>query len=356
MRAMRKRYLLILLAAIATALLVVLPGTALATQYVTLYNGGGDVWFDLDSGQQDNGGGADLTYYAYPGLGQFDIWLRGSGFFSTTDYDAIGWSDVFNGALAADPSIGMASAPYSFVVITHSGTCFKGMVTDIDTSHVDLQYDQITPDNGTLVVPPWNCNFDLETGTVTDEGYDLSFEQEVDHSGNPVYQAVTTPIEAGSTWAASSVSYDSLTAAYLQGMVFGNQTPILDGFATPPVAVVRTSLGHYFKLTFLYYGWWPIVLYQELFPPTDPPTMLNELKGFITAPASGVDPVIGTSLTAKVNAALAALDRGKEKTALNNLNALLNQVRAQTGKKISTEAADAITTQVEAIIDAINQS
>jgi hypothetical protein len=85
--------------------------------------------------------------------------------------------------------------------------------------------------------------------------------------------------------------------------------------------------------------------------------MLGTLSAFIAAPTVGtIDPVIAPSLTAKVNSALAALSRGNEndaKLAVNNLKALVNQVEAQTDKKISWAAADAIIAQVNAIVDAL---
>ncbi len=50
------------------------------------------------------------------------------------------------------------------------------------------------------------------------------------------------------------------------------------------------------------------------------------------------DQGIGISLDAKLNAASAALARGDNKTAVNVLNALLNEVDAQAGKQLLPEA------------------
>jgi len=50
------------------------------------------------------------------------------------------------------------------------------------------------------------------------------------------------------------------------------------------------------------------------------------------------DQGIGISLDAKLNAAQAALARGDNNTAANVLNALLNEVAAQSGKQLSSEA------------------
>ena len=45
------------------------------------------------------------------------------------------------------------------------------------------------------------------------------------------------------------------------------------------------------------------------------------------------------SLHAKISAALASLDRDNVCAAINELNALKNQIEAQTGKKVSEDAA-----------------
>jgi hypothetical protein len=50
------------------------------------------------------------------------------------------------------------------------------------------------------------------------------------------------------------------------------------------------------------------------------------------------DQGIGVSLDAKLNAASASLARGNTKTAVNQLNALLNEVDAQAGKQLTSEA------------------
>jgi len=89
----------------------------------------------------------------------------------------------------------------------------------------------------------------------------------------------------------------------------------------------------------------------------DPPTMLEDLSAFIAEPTTGtVDPVMAPSLTAKVDSALAALardNRNAAKVAANHLKALVNQVEAQTDKKISAEAAAEIITQANAIVSAL---
>lgn len=87
-------------------------------------------------------------------------------------------------------------------------------------------------------------------------------------------------------------------------------------------------------------------------------TELHDLGTLINGSAAGVDPVMGKSLTADVNTALAALSKGSKngsKVAINNMNALIMHVKAQTGKKISADAAKTIVDLANAVIAALNQ-
>ena len=59
------------------------------------------------------------------------------------------------------------------------------------------------------------------------------------------------------------------------------------------------------------------------------------------------------SLTSSLDAAISSLDSGNDETAVNQLNAFINKVEAQRGKKISGEDADALIAFAQAIIDAI---
>ncbi len=72
--------------------------------------------------------------------------------------------------------------------------------------------------------------------------------------------------------------------------------------------------------------------------------------------AGGVDARMETSLSAKVDAALAALARGNAndvKVAINNLEALINHVEAQAGKKITEDSAAVIIAKANAVIAAL---
>jgi len=83
--------------------------------------------------------------------------------------------------------------------------------------------------------------------------------------------------------------------------------------------------------------------------------MLSETAQFIMdeVDSGNVDPELEGSLLAKIDAALAALDRDNPndaKVAMNDLKALINQVEAQTDKKITLEAVAEIIQQANTII------
>ena len=60
------------------------------------------------------------------------------------------------------------------------------------------------------------------------------------------------------------------------------------------------------------------------------------------------------SLLAKLNAALAALERGRVKTARNILNAFINEVKAQSGKKLTEEQADVLMDVALAVLGSLD--
>lgn len=70
----------------------------------------------------------------------------------------------------------------------------------------------------------------------------------------------------------------------------------------------------------------------------------------------GIAPKLETSLLSKVNAALAALEKGNPnntKVVMNNMKALVNQVSAQTNKKVSEDASEVIIGCATAVVDAL---
>lgn len=78
-----------------------------------------------------------------------------------------------------------------------------------------------------------------------------------------------------------------------------------------------------------------------------PEVMLAALRAYIVEQVAlgNIDVELETSLLAKVDAAIRALERDNPndtKVAMNDLKALTNQVEAQTEKKISTETATEI--------------
>lgn len=96
----------------------------------------------------------------------------------------------------------------------------------------------------------------------------------------------------------------------------------------------------------------------EFIPPT-PTVMLAGLALSIMdeVDAGNIDSELERSLLAKVNAALAALDRGNPndaKVAMNDLKALINQIEAQVNKKITPEAAAEVIQQAKAIMAALS--
>ncbi|MHC4540233.1 MAG: choice-of-anchor Q domain-containing protein [Planctomycetota bacterium] len=93
-------------------------------------------------------------------------------------------------------------------------------------------------------------------------------------------------------------------------------------------------------------------------PPATPERMLPRLALFIMdeVDAGNIDTELEGSLLAKVSAAISALDRANAndaKVAMNDLKALINQVEAQTDKKMTPEVAAAIIERANAIIAAL---
>jgi hypothetical protein len=73
--------------------------------------------------------------------------------------------------------------------------------------------------------------------------------------------------------------------------------------------------------------------------------------------ASGdIDATMANSLKSKLEAALASLERGNENSARGQLNAFINQVEAQRGKKISDAAADALISAAQAVLDGLESA
>ncbi len=71
---------------------------------------------------------------------------------------------------------------------------------------------------------------------------------------------------------------------------------------------------------------------------------MDDVVSFLAAlgPES-LEPSFGQSLLAKAEAASKSLQQGEAKAAEGQLRALLQQVRAQRGKKLSVSAADTLT-------------
>jgi len=85
-----------------------------------------------------------------------------------------------------------------------------------------------------------------------------------------------------------------------------------------------------------------------------PQTMLAALCAYIVEQVSlgNINVELETSLLAKVDAAIRALDKcnpNNAKVAMNNLKALTNQAEAQTEKKIAPETASEIIERADAV-------
>ena len=62
---------------------------------------------------------------------------------------------------------------------------------------------------------------------------------------------------------------------------------------------------------------------------------------------------IANSLASKLDAAIKKIEQGKVETAKNILEALINQISAQSGKHISAEVAEALIADIEYILDSL---
>ena len=63
---------------------------------------------------------------------------------------------------------------------------------------------------------------------------------------------------------------------------------------------------------------------------------------------------IARSLTAKLQAALRSIDVGQANVAVNQLNALISEVKAQTGKQLSPSQAQTLISRAHAIVIALS--
>lgn len=82
---------------------------------------------------------------------------------------------------------------------------------------------------------------------------------------------------------------------------------------------------------------------------------LTSLPGFIST-LPGIAPELVNSLTSKVENAIASFDRGNETAAINQLNALLSEIAAQTGNKIEVGTAEILTNYVQNLINYIKSN
>lgn len=89
--------------------------------------------------------------------------------------------------------------------------------------------------------------------------------------------------------------------------------------------------------------------------PVSPQIIMTALPGFIEA-LPGISPEVVNSTTSKVENAVASLDKGNETAAINTLNALLNEIDAQSGNKIDTATADMLKTYIQSLTSYIQSN
>ena len=275
---MKKRYLLILLAVIAAALLLVLPGTALAA-YETPTTVTIPAWGEQGSGTFWDLDAASTWRSSTPG--------SGADLFMVDGWEQLGPWDMYPGiCLNADPfawSLDSNFAPVSYYFFANPGT-----------------------------------------GEATR-------------------------------------TFDSVTYADLAGLAWQTDVTWVTGSGIP--FVVETAQGNYFKLVCVTVGWTITPSYShsdwvfqvQKLVPSDPPAMLADLKTFIANPTVGtIKPAVGQALVVELNVVRAALGRHQNKAAAVLLKAILAEVKALPAKMISADAKASITSQVNAIIAAIN--
>ncbi|MCK4849989.1 MAG: hypothetical protein KAT11_01495 [Phycisphaerae bacterium] len=96
---------------------------------------------------------------------------------------------------------------------------------------------------------------------------------------------------------------------------------------------------------------YPYEIWQTENYPVPVPLNLTDLSQLIdTLPDDVLSDEIKNSLASKVNNALKSVDKEKDTAAINVLEALINQIEAQRGNKISDEAADMLIAYANALI------
>jgi hypothetical protein len=200
--------------------------------------------------------------------------------------------------------------------------------------------------------------FDFETGTASGPGETPCVGHDIGlfHHARLCIWTYASPTQfAGLSNEARSVTwaYETITWADISALSFGWAWD-----ASWTEFVVKTEANNYYKVKLVAVTpSFCTFLYEQLVESAAPSAMLDALRTFIvTANEGAVDARMQTSLLAKVSGASAALARGGEnsaKVAVNELKALVNQVKAQGGKKIESATATEIIEQANAIIAAL---
>jgi len=96
------------------------------------------------------------------------------------------------------------------------------------------------------------------------------------------------------------------------------------------------------------FNWWGQLDVSDWNNIKQPACALTSLPSFIST-LSGISPQLLNSLMAKAENAIKAFDNGNETAAVNILNALLNEVSTQAGKKITADTAATLTIFVQSL-------
>ena len=240
------------------------------------------------------------------------------------------------------PHIAYSITPYSSVLrhAWHDGTAWQveTVCSNCDVGPVSIAVDasgnprilRQNREQGTLEY--WSKDggsWSMETIT-TDAAYDVVCLQ-LDSLDRP--HISYTAVEDGSSYYAT-YGYQSSGVWQMQTVAPGGSGSLVLDAGDQPHIAYRGADEH------LWYGYakQPVDAVQDLISDIE---VLNLPTG------------LETSLVAKLEAAITSLDRGRENAAINQLNAFINLVEAQSGKKLTDEQAQQLVTDAQGIIGSI---
>jgi hypothetical protein len=269
---------------------------------------------------------------AYEDINPPDWWT----YYSPTDYSSLN-----------DLRVDYPEGVYTFEFRDSDGTVIRTVSLDYTglpsepTNPVDFTYPAIDGATGIPTNPTFTWNVNSSDGdtlfiALDDAAADINIYWDI-----PVSTTTTS-------WAPSALLASHDYALFVSTCNVKNW----GGGSQFPTMTVDSDVFEY-SLMFEYLN--EINFTTGSAPQEPPDVMLAETALFIMeeVESGNIAPELEGSLLVKINAALAALDRGNPndaKVAMNDLKALNNQVEAQTNKKITPEAAAEIIQRINAII------